>query len=507
MRQDRRHSSNRREFLVQSLGSSLALASSGGVGALVGTLVGGRSSPLYAGANEAAGGAADDGQPGAAPLAIGSRRELFIEDGLVGSLEGAERILHKPVAQDVAIVCDKPWEGNTSAYFTIFRDDDRFRMYYRGSHWDVEKKREAHREVACYAESRDGLTFTKPELGLCDFDGSKRNNIVWDGPGTHNFTPFKDTNPACQPEARYKALAVGRAKPGGKNGLLAFQSPDGVRWSLMTDEPVITIGAFDSQNLAFWDAERRLYVDYHRVFHDGIRDIVTCTSSDFLTWTKPEPLHYGGAPQEHLYTNAIQPYFRAPHVLIGFPTRFQPKTQQVEPILMASRDGRHFQRWNEALIPITAPKDRDGNRSNYMTWGLVQLAGDERHLSVYAKEAYYAGPGSRLRRFTFRVDGFVSVHAGNPGGQFTTRPVTFTGDSLSINAATTEGGKLTVELLDETGKPYPGFAAADCQAFAGDSLDHRVQWKSAAKLGTLAGQPVRIRFQLLNADLYSLRFS
>ncbi|HND54534.1 MAG TPA: hypothetical protein PLV92_19115, partial [Pirellulaceae bacterium] len=188
-------------------------------------------------------------------------------------------------------------------------------------------------------------------------------------------------------------------------------------------------------------------------------------------------------------------------------TRFQPKTQQVEPILMASRDGRHFQRWNEALIPISAPKDRDGNRSNYMTWGLVQLAGDERHLSVYAKEAYYAGPGSRLRRFTFRVDGFVSVHAGNPGGQFTTRPVTFTGDSLSINAATLEGGKLTVELLDAAGKPYPGFSAADCQAFAGDSLDHRVQWKSAAKLGSLVGQPVRIRFQLLNADLFSLRFS
>lgn len=501
MRNDRRHSSNRREFLVQSLGGSLALAATCGAAELAGSRV--LADDAVAAQSTNAGRKDARGEP----IAIGSRRELFVDDLLVGSLEGAERVLHKPTAQDVVIVCDKPWEGNTSAYFTIFRDDDLFRMYYRGSHWDVDKKREAHPEVACYAESRDGLHFEKPELGLFEFGGSRSNNIVWNGPGTHNFTPFKDTNPAAAPAARYKALAVGKGKAGGKSGLLAFQSCDALHWSLMSDEPVITEGAFDSQNLAFWDAERRVYVDFHRVFREGVRDIVTCTSDDFLKWTKPAPLDYGDAPKEHLYTNAIQPYFRAPHLLIGFPTRFQPKTQQVEPILMASRDGLHFQRWNEALIPITAPKDRDGNRSNYMTWGLVQLAKDERHLSVYAKEAYYEGPGSRLRRFTFRVDGFVSVHGGAPTGQFTTRPVTFAGKSLSINAATAEGGKLTVELLDEAGQPIRGFAAADCRPFAGDSSEHRVEWQGGVDLGSLAGKPVRIRFQLANADLYSLRFS
>ena len=60
---------------------------------------------------------------------------------------------------------------------------------------------------------------------------------------------------------------------------------------------------------------------------------------------------------------------------------------------MTSRDGVLFRRWSEELIPITAPKDRDGNRSNYMTWGLLQLPGNDRELSVYATEAYYAGPG------------------------------------------------------------------------------------------------------------------
>ena len=111
----------------------------------------------------------------------------------------------------------------------------------------------------------------------------------------------------------------------------------------------------------------------------------------------------------------IQPYFRAPHLLLGFPTRFQPKNEQVEPVLMTSRDGRHFRRWPEPLIPITAPEDRDGNRSNYMTWGLLELPGREGELSVYGTEAYYAGPGSRVRRFTFRTDGFVSRPRGRQG--------------------------------------------------------------------------------------------
>ena len=73
-------------------------------------------------------------------------------------------------------------------------------MYYRGAHWDPKAKKATHREVTCYAESKDGITWTKPELGLFEFDGSKANNIVWDGGRTsHNFTPFRDTNPKCPP--------------------------------------------------------------------------------------------------------------------------------------------------------------------------------------------------------------------------------------------------------------------------------------------------------------------
>src|SRR5262249_23493524 len=156
----------------------------------------------------------------------------------------------------------------------------------------------------------------KPKLGLFEFQGSKANNIVWVGEGTHNFTPFKDANPKCPPEARYKALAL------GKGGLKAYQSPDGIRWSLTRDQAVIPAGAFDSQNLAFWDQARGEYRAYWRYFSKpgGLRAIRTATSRDFLHWENQADLNYGSAPGEHLYTNAVQPYSRAPHLFLGFPT-------------------------------------------------------------------------------------------------------------------------------------------------------------------------------------------
>ena len=111
------------------------------------------------------------------------------------------------------------------------------------------------------------------------------------------------------------------------------------------------------------DPHREQHVDYHHQRNDGVRDIKTATSDDFLNWTDPDWLVYPpGTPTKHLYTNAVLPYKRAPHLLLGFPTRYNPDTSQVEPILMSSRNGVTFERWQEALIPITAPEDRDRNR-------------------------------------------------------------------------------------------------------------------------------------------------
>ncbi len=449
---------------------------------------------------------ADDG------VDIGSRRELLVDDYLIESMDGVRLQLHRPQPHEVVLVTDKPWEGNTCAYYTIFQDGDIYRMYYRGSHWDTQRKKAAHPEVVCYAESSDGVHWTKPELGLCEFDGSKANNIIWDGVGSHNFTPFKDTHPDCAPEARYKALARGRSLQkddrSSQHGLFAFQSPDGIHWQLMKDEPVITEGAFDSQNLAFYDPISKVYRDYHRWFNQGKRDIMLCTSHDFMTWTKPVGLQYTEQKREHLYTNAIRQYERAPHLFIGFPTRFLPEeAERVEPVFMTSRDGLHFHRWAEALIPEDAPEDRKGNRSNYITNALVQLPGNDREYSVYATEAYYTGPDSRVRRFTFRVDGFVSATAGNQGGSLTTRPLVFAGNKLELNFDSSKTGLLRVEIQDADGQPIQGFDLQNCVSITGDSTQQVVSWQGGQDLSKLAGQPVRLLFELRDANLFSFRFS
>ena len=94
------------------------------------------------------------------PIDIGSRRELFVDQYLIEDLNGVRLELHRPEAREVVLVTDKPWEGNTSAYYTIFQDengvqdDTKYRMYYRGSHWDEKAKKGTHPEVVCYAESR-----------------------------------------------------------------------------------------------------------------------------------------------------------------------------------------------------------------------------------------------------------------------------------------------------------------------------------------------------------------
>jgi hypothetical protein len=235
-------------------------------------------------------------------------------------------------------------------------------------------------------------------------------------------------------------------------------------------------------------------------------------SKDFRHWDDPVWLEYSHAPRVEMYTNGTQPYDRAPHMFIGFPARFfserkyPNRPDEVEPLFMSSRDGRSFRLWIDPVIPRTAPEERTGNRSNYMAWGLVQLPHSDREYSVYATEGHRRGRGSRLRRFAYRVDGFVSVRALAAGGELRTRPLLFEGNRLVINFATRANGSLRVELQDTDGRPLPGFSLADSAEITGDQIEHTVSWKNGSDVGTLAGRPVRLRFALRNADLYSMRF-
>jgi hypothetical protein len=473
----------------------------------------------------------------AEPVDIGALRELFVDDHVIQTIEGDVRLeLQQPVPRDVALVTGEPWEGNTCAYYTVFLDksasgEDLLRMYYRGSNYDHEIRDQTHGQVVCYAESRDGIHWTRPNLGLIEFDGSKKNNIVWDGAGAHCFTPFKDANPDCRPEARYKALSqvhrTGRAHFAAQGEMTAFayKSPDGIHWTI-SDGPLITRGDFDSQNTAFWDQHAGRYREYHRVrfyrnpegeliigglrARPGFRSIMTGTSKNFLnwaSWSEPELLDFDDdiGPQ-HLYTNAVTPYARAPQILIGFPTRLLPEEgHRVEPILMASRDGRRFKRWDKPVIPEDAPKDRKGNRSNYMAWGIVPTPGNDREYSVYASESYLSGTDTRLRRFTYRVDGFVALRGGKQGGQLITRPLSVAGGRWELKYVARPNGHVRIEIQDAAGRPLTNFSATDCDPLKGDEIAKHVTWNTDGN-GPFSGKPVRVRFEVKDADLFSFRF-
>ncbi len=145
-----------------------------------------------------------------------------------------------------------------------------------------------------------------------------------------------------------------------------------------------------------------------------------------------------------------------------------------------------------------------------MAWHTVETAsaipGAPREISLYATESYWTGKSDRLRRYTLRVDGFVSVAAPMKGGELLTRPLIFSGDTLEINFASSAAGSIRIEVQDSAGNALEGFALADSFEIFGDQLDRLVEWKSGAQLGPLAGTPVRLRFVMKDADLYSLRF-
>lgn len=443
------------------------------------------------------------------PAQLGDRREPFLDTWFLGELTGAaERRMHHPTPRGVVLRTDEPWEGNVSAYFTIFRDEDRYRMYYRCAH---RAGNEVGRQLTCYAESDDGIDWRKPDLGLVEFNGSTQNNIVWDGLGTHNFTPFKDRNPGARPDARYKAVASRQGSyPDGE--LFAFKSPDGIHWERMGEEPILTTGAFDSQNLIFWDATEGEYRAYWRDFRDGMRDIRTASSEDFRRWSESRWLTYPGAARRHLYTNQVMPHPRAPHLLIGFPTRFVRRdgVPLTEGLLMSSRDRRTFHRWPEALIRPGPNPDKWQNRSNYIWWGLVATPSNAQEAppewSLYVNEGYREGDYTSIRRYTIRKDGFVSIHAPMSGGQFLSRPFTFEGSTLTLNVATAAAGSVRVELQTPSGEPIDGHALSDSDVLYGNTLSKTVRWEGEADVSDLAGRPVRLRIQLKDADLYSLRF-
>ncbi len=455
-------------------------------------------------------------------LDLGARRELFVDRYLIDTLRGAELRLETPVPKGEVLRFDRPWEGAFSGYATVIRDGKSYRLFYRGVPDSGQDGRSE--EVTCYAESPDGIRWTKPSLGLFQVSGSRENNVILAGmpPFSHNFCPFLDRRPGVQPAERFKALAGTSA-----SGLAAFVSADAVHWRKMRAEPVLPPAKqtrYDSQNLAFWSEAEAQYVCYFRVFRNGIRWVARTVSPDFQNWSAPVEMSFGDAPPEHIYTNQTSPYFRAPQIYVSIAARFEPGRQvlskeeaseiRVDPgyfkdcsdaVLFTTRGGSRYDRtFLEGFLRPGLGLENWVSRTNYPALNVVETAPGE--MSFYVNRNY-GQPTAHLERYALRLDGFASLHAGYAGGEMVTKPLRFRGTRLELNYATSAAGGIRVEVQDPDGAPVPGFTLADCPELIGDRISRAVRWNTGRDVGSLDGKAVRLRLALKDADVYSLTFA
>jgi hypothetical protein len=467
----------------------------------------------------------------ATPIDIGDRLELFVDRHLIERMDDVRLELGRPRAEEIVFHFNEPWEGSTSgAYFTVIQDGDLHRMYYRGRSVGRDDKAV---QVTCYAESRDGIRWEKPKLRIHDYNGSKENNIVYPAEPrviAHNFCPFLDSRPGVPAAERFKAVGGGSPR-----GLTRLVSADGLHWREFRPDPVFANYALDSMNVPMWSPSEQVYAIYLRTLEGdpkppgtkrppgAVRTVSRSISRDFVTWSKPEPMDFGGAPMEHLYTNATQPYFRAPHLLIALPMRFVPnrrvlsreemdrfgvgatqRTATGDSVLMTSRGGNRYDRtFMESFIRPGLDRKTWSARNNYPGLGIVPTGPAE--MSIYVS-GHYTLPDNHLRRYSMRTDGFASIRAPYAGGELLTKPLRFTGRRLVLNYSTSAAGSVRVEVQDEAGRPLAEFSGGEADEIVGDEITHVVTWKGRNDLSGLAGRAVRLRFILKDADLYSFRF-
>lgn len=478
------------------------------------------------------------------PIDIASRREPLWDDTLIDTARStAEVRVHRPQAREVVLLHDEPWEGDGCDFHNIVVDDDCYRMYYLAWRTGEPTKGKAwpRQFSVCYAESKDGLTWEKPNLGLCEYAGSRDNNILLDKNTLifDNFYVFKDPNPACPPSERYKGVALDKSED---RCLRCFVSADGLHFEKAW--PITEHGKFDTLNIAFWDATRERYLCYVRDFHritgedllpdesheKAVRDVRWLESKDFRHWSKPRRLDFGDAPDVPLYTNVTQPYYRADHVLVGFPSRYierkawtpsfddlpNPERRRAimeghprygltltDCVFMTSRDGAHWRRFDEAFM--TPGPQREVNwvyGDCYPSVGMIEtpshLRGAPQELSMYAFDNHWSQRATELRRYTLRVDGFVSRHAPYRTRHVITKPLVFAGNALSLNFATSAAGHVKIRLIGESA------TFESCEIF-GDSIDRQIAFPDG-DIAQLAGQPIVMEIELRDADVYSFQF-
>ena len=461
-------------------------------------------------------------------LDIGNERQLFVDDHLIDGLENISRFVHQPVKHDRNPVfrIEKPWEGQRIVPMAlVFDSEEKIYKYWYSARATAEGD-----PALAYALSEDGVNFTRPDLGLVEYDGSAANNLI--AMHTPMRGPVLKETTETDPERRYKMVHFA-----GAGGVAVAFSPDGLQWTPHDDNPVLKPTG-DGFSLPFWDERYGRYVLYvrpnghHIKRWSGIADasafptrrVGRSESIDFVHWTSVEEIitpDDRDGPGIDFYYMHVLPYQGC---YVGFLTVYHEFTDDPRPLagfnytldlqLAFSRDGKEWLRVGSRQCFL---------RGTPGTWDARRVYGEKAFVRDNEIWIYYRGSnvphlniadflgktidgcemvGDFLGLAQLRLDGFASLDAGDEEGMLVTRGLRFDGGSGLVVNADASQGSLQVEALTLYGEPIEGLTRDECQPIRSDGLRHTVTWESGKQLRDVE-QPVRLRFYLKQTQLYS----
>jgi hypothetical protein len=380
---------------------------------------------------------------------------------------------YSPFIIDQAVTRTPPEKRKTLSYLDALHGNDR----YAG---------------VCYAFSKDGLTWDKPDLGIVEFDGSTKNNIVLRG--VHGAGIFKDLRDP-DPARRYKLF--GKTGEDREPVGVAF-SPDGLHWSKAS--PCSGIGAAgDTHNNSFWDDRLECYVAITRLFDGRQRTVGRSTSKDYAHWSKAEEVLHGNVHRQ----SYAMPVFCYANVYLGLLMILDTNTDLVDCELAWSPDGVKWERVCEGtpLIP-RGPKGSFDYGCIYAAAYPIVRDGEIRLYYGGSNDTHGSWRKGGFGLARLRPDGFAGYEPADNSKSaiIVTKPIRCESDRLRVSADAA-GGSLRVEVLDAKGA-----SLGTSRTIRTDMSDALAEWDDTGLLSKLKGRTIQLKFDLKSAKLYSFRF-
>lgn len=442
---------------------------------------------------------------------------LFLDDSVIESYARVHRTIHQPQKLGPVLRPDRPWEGNCVVlYGSVIRRNGKFMMWYQ----TFNKVDPPENTYVCYAESEDGITWHKPNLGNISYRGSNDNNIVLEPMDRGIDSPSVILDENDTEDRRFKMLVYGR-DPQGERGLFALFSRDGKHWG---DASLVARNVGDRTNIMIDPAVSNPFVAFtrrHTMMRDHLRRVIYRTeSNDFEEWSDPKLVLKPDLADSHDLQFYGMSGFKYAGMYIGFLQCLHTKDDLIDVQLVTSRDNRNWTRTapRSTFMPTGRSTDWDTTWISFSS--SPPIAHGERLWLYYEDRSashgqVYPFPRGHIDLATLRLDGFASIDAGPCWGHLTTKLFEWPGGDLVVNvnakaaAGITDRGQLAgsaaVEILSQNGSVVEGMDRESCEPFTGDSTEYKFIWNTGKTMRNLTGTRVKIRFHLLNSQLFAFR--